>query len=344
MNFLDDPEAIYRFGLDLLSRKRPGDAEKTFRKAIAVRPRFAEARGRLADLLRERGETEEALTHYRAAVAAAPAYVEARIGLAGLLRARGDRDEAAVHYRVVVEAVPDFAEGHFLLASLLRELGDEDGALAHFRAAVAAAPDYIDALFGLGRSLEDRGDPGEALDAYHQAWTVAPLFLENAVRMLFLARRCGRDDLPGVRWLLDLFDELVETPRHGGQKPRLIWCCPARGLSGAAFRVRDAFPAWFKDIVVMTDARSALADTAPFDAMMEGVTVVHGGHTLCERIALLDTGQWERDGVTYLFCTARHVADSAAGFAAGAWPLSCGEPASRADREEAGSPRSVNPL
>lgn len=97
------------------------DAERLFRRALAVDPGYAEARVRLARLLVERKSYEEALGQIRAALAATPSDAVSFYGrLFGgrAAQALGRLDEAAVHFDEASRLFPH-AESALLAQSQL---------------------------------------------------------------------------------------------------------------------------------------------------------------------------------------------------------------------------------
>jgi len=71
--------------------------------AIEKSPADSEALAGLAEVDEARGLTTRALADYRRAIAVNPRYLQARLGLADLLWATGQRDEARLAYRAIVD-------------------------------------------------------------------------------------------------------------------------------------------------------------------------------------------------------------------------------------------------
>jgi tetratricopeptide (TPR) repeat protein len=109
------------------------EAERLYRRALAVDPSLIEARVRLARLLDVRGRHEEAASEAKAALGGNPAAVTAFYAhLFGGRAAEGmaKRSEAAEHYRAALELFPD-AQSALLASSHLALLeSDVTGTLA----------------------------------------------------------------------------------------------------------------------------------------------------------------------------------------------------------------------
>ena len=86
------PQAGLLLGEALVRLDRPADAERAFRDVLAAAPGFADARGKLADLLLAQARYGEAIAEYRGYLTAMPGAANAHHGLglgAGRYPARG---------------------------------------------------------------------------------------------------------------------------------------------------------------------------------------------------------------------------------------------------------------
>jgi protein O-GlcNAc transferase len=86
--------------------------------------------------LKDQGKLDEAVACYRRALELKPDYAEAHNNLGNAFNDQGKLDEAVACYRRALELKPDFAEAHYNLGSALEEIGDLQGAEDSFRAAL----------------------------------------------------------------------------------------------------------------------------------------------------------------------------------------------------------------
>ena len=86
-----------------------------------------------------RGQVDEAIAHYRKALEIKPDYAEAHYNLGIALAGRGQVDEAIAHYRKALEIKPDYAEAHINLGIVLAGRGQVDEAIDHYQKALALA-------------------------------------------------------------------------------------------------------------------------------------------------------------------------------------------------------------
>ena len=99
---------------------------------------------------KEQGKLDEAVACYRRALELKPDYAEAHNNLGNALKDQGKLDEAVACYRRALELKPDFAEAHNNLGNALKEQGKLDEAVACYRRALELKPDFAEAHGNLG--------------------------------------------------------------------------------------------------------------------------------------------------------------------------------------------------
>ncbi|PYJ31170.1 MAG: hypothetical protein DME88_16435 [Verrucomicrobia bacterium] len=169
--------AHYNLGIVLRDHGETDQAITHYRQAIELRSGYAEAHYNLARLLAEKGEFNDAINHYEATLAINPVDAEAHNNLGATLF-KGDRvDDAIAHYRQALAIQPDYAEASCNLAAALLSRGDMDGAIARYLTCVAVLPDHADAQYNLASALLRKGRIDEAVIHYEKALELLP---ENA--------------------------------------------------------------------------------------------------------------------------------------------------------------------
>ena len=166
--------ADYNLGIGLSEHGEADQAIDYYRRAVALRPDYAEAHYNLGRLLVERGQLNEAIAHYEKAAAINPADAEAQNNLGVTLFGIGRADEAISHYQNALQIRPDYAEASCNLASALIAKGDFDGAIARYTTCLAALPDQEEARYNLASALLRRGRADEAIIQYQRVLQMHP--------------------------------------------------------------------------------------------------------------------------------------------------------------------------
>ncbi|WP_326543366.1 tetratricopeptide repeat-containing glycosyltransferase family protein [Pseudorhodoferax sp.] len=172
----DDASLWSACGIAARLGERPADAERCWRRALALQP-DALATHHLANLLLAQGRDAEALACYQAAADAGCADARCWVGL-GVLLAGGRRlDDAEAAYRSAMALQPDDVAALTNLGLVLEQLRRLDEAEACQRRALALAPELADLHNHLAGVLARRPDghhEAEAERHYREALRLAP--------------------------------------------------------------------------------------------------------------------------------------------------------------------------
>ena len=186
------------------------DNETCFRDVLSKNPNSATAHNNLANVLRQKGQLDEAIVHYRRALDLEPEYQFGRFNLGstlleqgsvaeaiGWLRAvlrtdpnnakayyvlanalskQGERNEAIVYYGRALRLEPDFGDAHTDLANVLLEKDNLEGALVHYREALRLQPDNPGAHYNLAVGLARKGDSDSAITELRIALKLDPAY------------------------------------------------------------------------------------------------------------------------------------------------------------------------
>lgn len=187
--------AHYNLGIVLSEQGEAEQAIGHYRRAVDLRPDYAEAHYNLGRLLVEQGQVDEAIAHYEKAAAINPADAEAQNNLGVTLFGIGRADDAIAHYQKALEIQPDYAEASCNLASALIAKGDFDGAIARYTACLAAMPDREEARYNLASALLRKGRIDEAIIQYQKVLQVHPDSADAHANLgsAWLAKRRVRD-------------------------------------------------------------------------------------------------------------------------------------------------------
>jgi predicted O-linked N-acetylglucosamine transferase (SPINDLY family) len=174
----DYAEAHSNLGNALKGNGQLDEAIIAFRKAITLNADIPEAHASLGNALREKGEIDEAIAACEQAIKLRPNYAEAHNNLGNALHDKGQLDDAITAYRHAINLSPSYAEAHNNLGNSLREKGRLDDAISACNQAITLRPEYAQAHCNLGSALQDKGDLDAAVAAYRRAIALNPNFPE----------------------------------------------------------------------------------------------------------------------------------------------------------------------
>lgn len=187
------PEALAQRALFLAADGKHAEAIEAFRRAIDARNgAFPSAEVGLVRSLFARKDIDGAATAAEKVARDNPRNLEAQTVLANVIRDRGLYDEAVTAYRKAIALAPDRApEAHTGLALALEERGDHEGAAAELKLAISQNLDAEPILYQLLGSILDKLDRQvEATAAYERFLVLAPSSaLAPAVRSIVEQRR-----------------------------------------------------------------------------------------------------------------------------------------------------------
>ena len=188
---------LFLLGLGVLTWQQTAvyhDLISLYTGTLARNPGCWMAHYNLGIVLRDQGETDQAITHYRQAVALRPNYAEAHYNLGRLLVQKGQLDDAIAHYKKALEINPADAEAHNNLGVTLFGSGRVDDAIAHYQKAVTIQPDYADASCNLANALLSKDDLDGAIARYSACLALSPNQAEPQYNLASALLRMGRTD------------------------------------------------------------------------------------------------------------------------------------------------------
>jgi tetratricopeptide (TPR) repeat protein len=181
----NQPEMHSGLGVVLQKSGRFAEAIAEYERAIALNPRFGEARANLAvareawaNELSAAGRYKEAIVQFEQLVKEAPNGVTAdtRDAMAEVWRRLGDPQRALLEYREVVRLAPSSADAHNNLGSALLDLNQPADAAREFREALRLSPASANAHRNPGVALESQRQFDDAAEHFREALRLQPSF------------------------------------------------------------------------------------------------------------------------------------------------------------------------
>lgn len=167
---------------------RLAEAEHLYRRAIELKPDYAEAHGNRGAALQGLGLLEDAAASYRRAIALKPDYAQAYNNLAVALLSLGRLDEALASGQQALSLGLATAEVHFNLGAAFQALGRPDEAVSSYEQGLALKPGSAEVYFNMGLALRAQGRPQEALLSFRKALEIQPHHAEAHYEMGLVLR------------------------------------------------------------------------------------------------------------------------------------------------------------
>ena len=150
------------------------EAIAAFRKAIALKPNYAEAHSNLGNLLQEKGQLGQAIAACRRAIAFKPDLAQAHSNLGNALEDKGQLTRPSPLIARPSPSIPTTPEAHNNLGNALSYKGQPEEAIACYRQAIALKPDLAEAHFNLARILQS-ARPDESARNMSRRCSFAPM-------------------------------------------------------------------------------------------------------------------------------------------------------------------------
>ena len=165
----DYADAHFNLGNILRDLGELDGAIKSFVKTIEIMPEYDEAQYNLGVTLQELGQLDEAIEQYEKALSINPENADLILNLGFIYQSLGQIDEAIEQYDNALTIDPDNAKVLNNLAVIFRDLDQVDEAIKYFKKALAIKPDYADVYYNLGFIYQDLGQVDLAIKQYEHA-------------------------------------------------------------------------------------------------------------------------------------------------------------------------------
>ncbi len=166
---INNPIIFCNYGTILKSIGDLKKAELLMRKAIKIKPDYAEAYSNLGNILIELGNLKEAELSTKKAIKINPKIDIFYYNLGNILKDQGNLTEAILSFQEAIKIKPEFVDAHYNLGIILRDVNKlEDAKIATLKA-IKIQPDYAEAHNNLGIIFKDLGKFKEAEESFIKA-------------------------------------------------------------------------------------------------------------------------------------------------------------------------------
>ena len=149
------------------------NSESLWTHALACTSNNFIAENNLGVALLNKSYVNESIVHFRNALAIRPRYLEARVGLGTALRKSGDLDAAIAEFQKALELDPKNSGAHTDLGNAFVQKGKLDDAIAQYQTAAQLDPNSFEPQNNLGYALSQAGKTDDAILHYEQALGLA---------------------------------------------------------------------------------------------------------------------------------------------------------------------------
>ncbi|QOX80566.1 tetratricopeptide repeat protein [Trichlorobacter lovleyi] len=172
----DNAELQYNLGRALTGKRRLDLAEQRYLRALALRPKYSEARNDLGVLYLETGRWDNAIQQFRAVKDDLfyPRHDHALINLGLAYLGKGDYSAALEELYTARSADPRNPIVKVAIGRVLFGQGKTQQAVQEYRRAIEIAPDYAQAHFQLGLALMKESQLAAARAAFKEVVRIAP--------------------------------------------------------------------------------------------------------------------------------------------------------------------------
>ena len=129
---------------------------------------------------------DAAIKYYKKALEIKPDYAETYYNMGIALKDNGDLDAAIDSYKKALEIKPDYVGAYFNTGNILKDKGDLEAAIDSYKKALEIKPDYAEAYNNIGLTLKDKGDLEEAINSYKKALEINPDYFEAKENLVSL--------------------------------------------------------------------------------------------------------------------------------------------------------------
>jgi tetratricopeptide (TPR) repeat protein len=188
----DYADAYYNMGNALQEQGKLKEALEAYKKTLTIKPDYAKAYYNMGNALKEQGKMEEALEAYKKTLTIKPDYADAYNNMGATLKEQGKLEEALEAYKKTLTIKPDYAEAYYNMGVTLKEQGKLEEAIVVYKKALTIKPDYAEAHYNTGITLQEQGKLEEALVFYKKALTSKPDYAEAYNNMGVILQEQGK--------------------------------------------------------------------------------------------------------------------------------------------------------
>ena len=130
-------------------------ALENYKKALEIKPDYAEAYFNMGVTLKDKDDLEAAIDCYKQALMIKPNYAEAHNNIGNILKEKGKPVAAIDCYKRAIMIKPNYAVAHNNMGSAQKDTGDLEAAIVSYKKALKIRPDYDGVYKNIGSILKN---------------------------------------------------------------------------------------------------------------------------------------------------------------------------------------------
>lgn len=197
----DYADAHFRLGAVYVARGRLDEGIVCFRETVRLVPDHGAAYAAMGNAQVELGQIKEAIDSYQRTLEINSMDIESRVNLGNALSELGHKEEAVIAYRQAIEHRPGFIEAHHNLGLTLLDLNRYSEAIDSYQVVLQKTPEHPIILADLGVALSRQNRHAEAITTYRRVLAINPGNTET------------RYNLANALWATGNFSEAIENYR-----------------------------------------------------------------------------------------------------------------------------------
>ena len=155
LKFFPNSEIIYNIlGASNAALKKFSLAIESYKKAIKIKPDYADAYYNMGNALHEKGDLDRAIESFQRVIKIQPDYAGAYSNMGTALQDKGDLEGAIRSYRQAIKVRPSCSKSYNNMGTVLNDKGNLEAAIASYQKAIEFQPDYVEAFYNLSMTLK----------------------------------------------------------------------------------------------------------------------------------------------------------------------------------------------
>lgn len=164
----------YQQGIIFQDKGKLSNAERAFKKAIKIDPKFVEAHNNLGNVLLDQGRIKEASNAYQKALKLLPDHPLILNNVGNVLQLQGENEKALSWFEKAISQDPNHVDAYCNQGNAFRALERYREAVESYNRALEINPQLVEIQYNLGVLLVELQRLNSAINCFNQALRINP--------------------------------------------------------------------------------------------------------------------------------------------------------------------------